>query len=81
MILKLHEAIEEHVSANLKKARARGDSSCVLVSGDIHQEMALNNRMPSVCRVMYQLMGPDDQILNQTQSTFSSTIKINYLLR
>jgi hypothetical protein len=33
-------------------ARARGDSSFVLVAGDVHKDMHLRNRVPSVCQAL-----------------------------
>ncbi len=76
----LHDSIREIVSEKLRSARTRGDDFCVLISGDIHKEMKLENRMPAVCSVMKQLMGPNDQILHTTPKGNISTIKINYQL-
>lgn len=78
--MSLHDSIREHIRESLIRAKARGETSCVLVSGDIHREMDLENRMPAVCSVMYQLMGTADRVLSETQSKQSSTIKISYHL-
>lgn len=78
--VKLHESIREHVSQKLLNAKASGEEYCVLVSGDIHDEMNLVNRMPSVCNVMKKLMGKDDQVLHSTPKGNSNTIKISYHL-
>ena len=51
-----------------------------IVSGDIHREMKLRNKMPSVCSAMYQMMKSNDEILSATPSGKSSTIKIRYYL-
>ena len=77
----LHDSIREVVSEKLRDAKSRGDDFCVLISGDIHKEMKLENRMPAVCSVMKQLMGSKDQILHTTPKGVSSTIKINYHLQ
>lgn len=72
--------IREYILATFEQFRARGEDTCTLVSGDIHRAMGLNNTMPSVCNVMYQLKRSGDQILNTTPSGKSSTIKIKYHL-
>lgn len=78
--MSLHESIRKHISESLERSKVRGETTCVLVSGDIHREMELENRMPAVCSVMYQLMGSDDRVLSETQSKQSSTIRIKYHL-
>ena len=72
--------IRRYILAIFELYRARGENTCVLVSGDIHREMNLLNSMPSVCNVMYQLRRPGDEILHRTPSEKSSTIKIKYHL-
>jgi len=52
-----------------------------LVSGDIHNQMGMKNRMPQICRIMYEKMMPGDEVLHTTPSGKSSTIKIRYDLR
>jgi len=59
-------------------AKDGGESELVLVSGDIHKALSLNNKMPSVCSAMYSLMNANDAILATTPSVKSSTIKIKY---
>ncbi|MFB0920469.1 MAG: hypothetical protein QMB62_06255 [Oscillospiraceae bacterium] len=70
--------IRSFIQNLLDQARLRGQSTCILVSGDIHREMELVNKMPSVCNAMYKLMRPDDMVLHTTPSGHSSTIKIEY---
>jgi hypothetical protein len=78
--MKLHESIREHLRQKLLSAKSNGQDYCVLISGDIHEEMNLVNRMPSVCREMKKMMGSDDQILHTTPRGNSNTIKIGYHL-
>ena len=61
-------------------ARAKGQHTLVLRSGDIHKDLKLDNRMPSVCRAMYRCMNSGDVILHTTPKGFSSTIEIQYKL-
>jgi cytoplasmic iron level regulating protein YaaA (DUF328/UPF0246 family) len=65
----------------LQEAKLRGEDFIDLVSGDIHKQMGMKNRMPQVCNVMYKIMMPGDEVLHTTPSGKSSTIKIRYDLR
>lgn len=72
--------IRSYIQGLLELARKKGESSCVLISGDIHRAMCLSSRMPAVCNAMYKLMRPGDKVIHTTPSGFSSTIKIEYHL-
>ncbi len=72
--------IRSYIQNLLDQSRQRGEHTCVLISGDIHREMGLANKMPSVCNAMYKLMRPGDIVLHTTPSGHSSTIKIEYQL-
>ena len=61
-------------------AREHGEECIVLKSGEIHKDLGLKNRMPSVCKAMYDCMEIGDVILHTTPSGFSSTIEIQYML-
>jgi hypothetical protein len=65
----------------LQEAKLRGEDYIDLVSGDIHKQMGMKNRMPQICRIMYEKMMPGDEVLHTTPSGYSSTIKIRYDLR
>jgi len=70
--------IKQYIRELISKAKAKGDKELILVSGDIHRAMGLQNVMPSVCNAMYQVMQSEDRILFKTPSGLSSTLKINY---
>lgn len=72
--------IRKYVIERVEYFRVHGAGSVVLVSGDIHRELGLRNRMPMVCGAMYHLMKSGDEILHTTPSGYSSTIKIEYQL-
>lgn len=72
--------IEEFINEVLLKSKREGHEYVDIVSGDIHKQMHLNNKMPSVCNAMYKLKKENDVILNTTPSGKSSTIKIRYYL-
>ena len=51
-----------------------------LLSGEIHRQLGMNNRMPEVCRIMFEKKMAGDEVLHTTPSGKSSTIKIRYYL-
>ncbi len=71
----------EYITKIKCDSKTMGKDEIILLSGDIHRELGLKNRMPSVCRAMYRCMRDKDIILNQTPSGFSSTIEIEYHLK
>ena len=66
---------------NLKEdAKSKGLDYIDLVSGDIHRQLKLSNKLPSVCAAMYGVMSDKDIVLKTTPSGKSSTIMIRYFL-
>lgn len=78
---KTADDIRQYIESVLQEAKMRGADYIVLVSGEIHKQMGLRNRIPAVCRIMYEKMMPGDEILHTTPSGKSSTIKIRYALK
>lgn len=72
--------IRDYIENCKTNARSQGKSTLVLVAGDIHKEMKLKSAMPMVCNAMRQCMGRDDEVLYETASGYSSTLKIEYKL-
>jgi len=52
-----------------------------IVSGDIHRQLGMRDRMSLICRIMHKGMMPGDIVLQTTPSGQSLTIKIRYDLR
>ena len=52
-----------------------------MVSEEIHRQLRLRDRMPLICRAMYEEMMPGDIVLQTTPSGQSSTIEIRYYLK
>ena len=52
-----------------------------IVSGDIHRQLGMRDRMPLICRIIYKGMIPGDIVLQTTPSGQSLTIKIRYYLK
>lgn len=65
----------------MQEAKRRGEDYIDLVSGDIHNQLGMKNRMPQVCRIMYEKMQAGDKVIHTTPSGMSSTIKIRYYLK
>lgn len=78
---KTADDVRWYIDKLLQKAKMIGEDYIDLVSGDIHKQMGMKNRMPQVCRIMYEKMMPGDEVLHTTPSGKSSTIKIRYDLR
>ena len=74
------EQIREYIRELKRQARASGKKSLILISGDIHKDLELKERMPSVCNAMRQCMNLGDVVLHTTPSGNSSTIEIEYKL-
>ena len=72
--------IVRYILRTLAQHQAEGETSCMLISGEIHKAMDLQNKMPSVCSAMYQAMSPGDVVVHTTPSGKSSTIQICYQL-
>ncbi|MGN8895591.1 DUF6884 domain-containing protein [Flavonifractor sp. HCP28S3_F3] len=72
--------IVRYILRTLAQHQAEGETSCMLISGEIHKTMGLKNKMPSVCNAMYQAMDPGDVVVQTTPSGKSSTIQICYQL-
>jgi len=74
------QEVMDYIQELFKNERSLGKKTIVLVSGDIHKDMELNQRMPTVCDAMYALMKSGDIVLHTTPSGKSSTIEIEYQL-
>ena len=74
------QEIREYIIACKMDAKKKGQTTSALRSGDIHKELNLKSRMPSVCNAMRQCMELGDKVLHTTPSGNSSTIEIEYKL-
>lgn len=72
--------IVRYILRTLAQHQAKGETSCTLISGEIHKSLGLKNKMPSVCNAMYQAMDSGDVVVHTTPSGKSSTIQICYQL-
>ena len=72
--------IKEFVEGLKETAKANGEKTLTLISGDIHKLLKLRHCMPMVCNAMRQCMNEDDEVLHETPSGQSSTLEIKYEL-
>ena len=51
--MELIDQIRNYVFDNyVKPARAKGDKSVIVISGEVHSRMDLTNQMPAVCNAL-----------------------------
>ena len=60
-------------------------STVTVISGDLHESVGFipgshPNQMPSVCNIMWEYRKASDEVLHETPSGRSSTLKIRYKL-
>lgn len=67
------DEIRQYIRELLIHSRAQGLREVMLVSGDIHKEIGLRNRMPMVCQAMISVDDYSYEIIHNTASGFSST--------
>lgn len=72
--------ITAYIRGEMEQAKKNGKTEITLVSGEIHNELGYEQRMPSVCRAMYKCMNTMDVVMHSTPSGNSSTISIKYFL-
>jgi hypothetical protein len=78
---KTTDDVRQYIEKLLQEAKLRGEDYIDLVSGDIHRQLEMKDRMPLICSTMYKEMMPGDIVLHTTASGQSSTIKIRYYLK
>lgn len=63
-----------------QNAKAEGLKYIELISGDIHRDLGLVQRMPTVCSAMYKLKKPNDIIIYSPPKGKGSKLHIKYYL-
>ncbi len=75
------QQVYKYIEELKKRAAEKENDNIVLRSGDIHKELGLTSRMPTVCAAMRKAMRDGDAILHQTPSGNSSTLLIKYSIK
>lgn len=77
----LTEEIHQYITNELQEALLNEQFYIDLISGRIHKEMNLSNRMPPVCIAMTSIANARYEIIHDTPSGMSSTKKVRYWLK
>ncbi|OMD89873.1 hypothetical protein BSK49_10930 [Paenibacillus odorifer] len=77
----LTDEIRLYIFETIVNATKQGLVYIDLISGEIHKELNLSNRVPSVCSAMLSIEDVEIEILNDTPSGMSSTKKVRYWLQ
>ena len=73
--------VEAYIIEKINMAHLQGDSSIRIRSGQIQNELGMNNRVVIVCNAMNKLARQiPHKVISTTESGFSTTIEIEYLL-
>jgi hypothetical protein len=64
---KTADDVRKYIEKLMQDAKLKGEDYIDLVSGDIHRQMSMRNRMPQICRIMYEKMMPGDKVLQLHQ--------------
>lgn len=72
--------IVQYIAELKEKSKKAGLVEIELVANDIHKQLKLTSKMPSVCNAMRYSMKEGDEILFKTPSGNSSTFKVKYYL-
>ena len=79
------ERIRQKLENIFREGQSKGNASVTIVSRDLHDAIEFipgthPNQMPSVCNVMNEFLQVSDDVLHETPSGRSSTLKIRYKL-
>ena len=72
--------VVSYLTKKFANAKASGKSSIIIKSGDIHKELGLVSRMPTVCGAMRKLMKHGDIVHYQPPKGKGATLCIEYFL-
>ncbi|MCL2498854.1 MAG: hypothetical protein FWE90_00785 [Defluviitaleaceae bacterium] len=73
-------AISDFLMEKLNDAKSTEQISITIKSGDIHRELGLISRMPTVCQAMRKIMKGNDVIHYQPPKGNGATLEIEYFL-
>lgn len=72
VVLYLKDKFEQTKKNNRKEITIR--------SGEIHSELGLKDRMPTVCNAMYKLQTPKDEVVEKPNKGYGARLVIKYFL-
>lgn len=77
----LKEQVKKHIQELFRNAAVNKKEYIEIRSGDIHSQMGLAARMPTVCDAMYDLQSKNDIIVHAPPKGKGSTLTIRYMLK
>lgn len=75
------QEVMAYLEGKLMEASEEGRKSLTIRSGQVHSEMNLKNRMPTVCSAMYKLMKNGDVIEEQPPKGKGSRLVVTYKIQ
>lgn len=71
-------SIKDFIKGKILETTDSSRNNCTIKAGDIHKELNLHNRMPSVCSAMMQLMKENDEVIYSPPKGKGSRLEILY---
>lgn len=78
----LKSIIIKYMEKEITIAKSEGYSSIIFNAGDIGKAINIENRTPSICRVMeyFKSIYPNYEIIHEPKSGFSTTKEIKFYI-
>ena len=74
------DSARDYIQQRKKEAKDKGLNSIIIVASEIHDALGLKNKVQCICNAMYKEMNDKDEVLFQTNSGASTTLKIKYYI-
>jgi len=67
-----------YLKDKFEQVKKNGMKEIIIRSGEIHSELGLKDRMPTVCNAMYKLQTPKDEVLEKPNKGYGARLVIKY---
>lgn len=72
--------VVQYLSDKFEQAKKNNKEEITIRSGEIHSELGLKDRMPTVCNAMYKLQTPRDEVVEKPNKGYGARLVIKYFL-
>ena len=72
--------VVRYLKDKFEQAKKNNKEEIIIRSGEIHSELGLKDRMPTVCNAMYKLQTSKDEVVEKPNKGYGSRLVIKYLL-
>ena len=72
--------VVQYLSDKFEQAKKNNKEEITIRSGEIHSELGLKDRMPTVCNAMYKLQKPRDEVVEKPNKGYGARLVIKYFL-